>query len=46
MALYGKNVTKREGHWILSLKVQSLVLLNQQTVLAIHLPDFTYILLQ
>ena len=28
MALYGKTVTKREGHWILSLKGQNLVLLN------------------
>ena len=45
MAHYGKIVTKREGHWILSLKGQKLALLNLQTVLAIHLSDFTYILL-
>ena len=41
MALYGN---KREGHWILSLKGQSLVLLHKQTVPSIHLSDFTYIL--
>ena len=28
MALYRKTVTKKEGHWILSLKGQSLVLFN------------------
>ena len=41
MALYGKT-NEREGHWILSPKGQSLVLLNKQTALAIHLLDFTY----
>ena len=50
MALYGKTVTKREGYWIL--KVQNLLpkstkssLAQLQTVLGIHLSDFTYILL-
>ena len=37
MALYRKTAAKREGHWILSLKGQNLVLL-----IAIHLSDFTF----
>ena len=43
MALYGKTVTKREVHWILSLKGENLVLLNYRLCLAIHLSDFTHV---